>query len=247
MSKFGWSYPPGAASDPCAPYNQDFDDEHCLYCGADLENTWPVETEEDEIALDEGYCNAKCQDDYEQNGFCASETWGKPQLSIDQKDRLQAIQNKLYEHTRKPLPAKPSLDSIISHCPDGDFKWDDGDPGDAHVYCCGEKDCPQQWHLSYDNTEIRRVDGKLYIDVYSGDSDGDWDIVASWEEGEDWNGSEVGYYFSEARLNDYFIGWAEYWIDAAISGEDPCRQLMDRPKKWVDSCLNHAENSIKYL
>ena len=26
MSKFGWSYPPGAENDPNAPYNQDYDD-----------------------------------------------------------------------------------------------------------------------------------------------------------------------------------------------------------------------------
>jgi hypothetical protein len=34
--KFGWSYPPGAANDPMAPYNQQEDDVHCVYCGADL-------------------------------------------------------------------------------------------------------------------------------------------------------------------------------------------------------------------
>lgn len=32
MSKFGWSYPPGAANDPNAPYNQN-DDGPCEVCG----------------------------------------------------------------------------------------------------------------------------------------------------------------------------------------------------------------------
>lgn len=32
MSTFGWSYPPGAASDPFAPYNQ-IDDPVCEVCG----------------------------------------------------------------------------------------------------------------------------------------------------------------------------------------------------------------------
>ena len=32
MSKFGWSYPPGAALDPSAPYNQ-VDDPPCEVCG----------------------------------------------------------------------------------------------------------------------------------------------------------------------------------------------------------------------
>ena len=31
MGIFGWSYPPGAASDPFAPYNQD--DPPCAVCG----------------------------------------------------------------------------------------------------------------------------------------------------------------------------------------------------------------------
>lgn len=31
MSKFGWSYPPGAASDPYAPYNQS--EAPCAICG----------------------------------------------------------------------------------------------------------------------------------------------------------------------------------------------------------------------
>ena len=34
MGKFGWSYPPGAANDPYAPYNQT--DEPCAICGK-----WP--------------------------------------------------------------------------------------------------------------------------------------------------------------------------------------------------------------
>jgi hypothetical protein len=31
MGLFGWSYPPGAAGDPNAPYNQE--DPHCAVCG----------------------------------------------------------------------------------------------------------------------------------------------------------------------------------------------------------------------
>lgn len=33
MSKFGWSYPPGAANDPMAPYNQS--GPPCEVCGKD--------------------------------------------------------------------------------------------------------------------------------------------------------------------------------------------------------------------
>ena len=34
MSKFGYSYPPGAENDPLAPYNEV--DEMCVVCGNDL-------------------------------------------------------------------------------------------------------------------------------------------------------------------------------------------------------------------
>jgi hypothetical protein len=36
MSKFGWSYPAGAANDPFAPYNQE--ESPCLVCGLDVDN-----------------------------------------------------------------------------------------------------------------------------------------------------------------------------------------------------------------
>jgi hypothetical protein len=36
MSIFGWSYPPGAADDPSAPYNQD--DDRCWICGGDVDS-----------------------------------------------------------------------------------------------------------------------------------------------------------------------------------------------------------------
>ena len=55
MSIFGWSYPPGAANDPSAPYNQDADDDSCVACGNELpadpaEPVWPFE----------GFCGLGC-------------------------------------------------------------------------------------------------------------------------------------------------------------------------------------------
>lgn len=37
MSIFGWSYPPGAANDPFAPYNQT-DDGPCAVCGQPVDD-----------------------------------------------------------------------------------------------------------------------------------------------------------------------------------------------------------------
>ena len=59
MSKFGWSYPPGAAGDPYAPYNQVEDDMHCGVCGADL----PEYPEEDTPEW-EGFCSEECRKKY---------------------------------------------------------------------------------------------------------------------------------------------------------------------------------------
>jgi hypothetical protein len=36
MGIFGWSYPPGAANDPSAPYNQD--DPPCSICGREVDD-----------------------------------------------------------------------------------------------------------------------------------------------------------------------------------------------------------------
>lgn len=54
MSKFGWDYPPGAANDPNAPYNQDADDdtpaEQLHYLISDLNG---LETELIDLAPEE--------------------------------------------------------------------------------------------------------------------------------------------------------------------------------------------------
>lgn len=36
MTNFGWSYPPGAANDPNAPWNQE--EGPCEICGEDIDN-----------------------------------------------------------------------------------------------------------------------------------------------------------------------------------------------------------------
>ena len=247
MSTFGWSYPPGAANDPNAPYNQDFDDEHCVYCGADLDNIYPTETPEDEEALDEGFCNVEHQKAWESNGYSPSDKYGMPDPSKDQLDKIESLRNEVYEWNKNHTIEHLTLEEITKSFPEEDFEWDNDDPGDPHVYCCGEKDCPVQWHLAYYNSTIKRVDGKLSIDIHSGDSDGNWDIDTCWEEGDDI--SELSYHFGQENLNQYFMGWVEYWLDAACTGNDPCdHHIIVIPNNgWVDACINHAEDSLKYL
>ena len=168
----------------------------------------------------------------------------------EQREQIKALHDHMLTW-RSTNTVKPATFEEVSECfPEGDFKWDNDDPGDAHVYCCGERDCPVQWHEAFYCETIERKDGKLTIEIHDGDSDGNWDINTAWEEGEDWDNSGVGYHFGEYQLRMYFYHWAEYWIDAAETGKDPCNQTMTRPmgpSEWVDFCIKAAKSNVDAL
>ena len=234
-----------------SPYD-DYDDEHCVYCGADLPDDVTDYSDADENAISEGFCNVTCESTFMDNGGNPSPNWGKPHLTKEQEIRLFGLRAKIYSFRKLHKPQYAKLTEVLEYLPDGDFHWDDSDPGDANVYCCGEKDCPTQWHEAYYNVEFERKDGKLEILVHSGDCDGNWDYDDGWTEGENFQNSGVAYHLGPDTMNDHFMGWAEYYLDSAITGDDPCNQLMMRQhlKKipnWIDICLDAAENNIKYL
>ena len=224
-----------------SPYD-DYDDEHCAYCGADLPD--------DVTGYSDGYCNAKCET--LGSGGEVSPRYGLPAAPTqEQQKHIKALWDRLHDH--KYTPPKPAtLAEVSESFPEGDFRWDCDDPGDAHVYCCGEKDCPVQWHEAYYETMIERKNGKLTIEIHTGDSDGNWDCDTSWEEGEDWDNSGVGCHFGEYALRNYFTGWLEYWLDAAETGLDPCHQLsmkthLDKGFNWVDACIKRAQSNARVL
>ncbi len=244
--KFGWSYPPGAANDPMAPYNQQEDDEHCVFCGADLPDDVTGYSQTDLDGVDEGFCNATCLHAWIENGECPSENWGKPHFTPEQEERRKELHNAIYEWGRKHKPELGKLEDILEYMPDGDFKWA-GEAGDWNVYCCGEKDCPQQWHTVAYYEDFERKDGKLTIECYSVTASGDNEFDCGWEEGEDFG--EIAHALGGERMTEHFKGWAEYWIDAAISGDDPCDQTF-KPviaTEWIDFCLDAAADNVKYL
>jgi hypothetical protein len=228
-------------------YEMDFDDEHCLYCGADLDNTFPAETDEDVEANDEGWCNVECKTKWEENGEYPSDDWGKPKATPDDHEEIAKLDRLITKAKYADKETALTLEEFTKGLPKGDFDWSDGEAGDAHVYNCGEKDCPVGWHLAYYATDVKRVDGKLSIEVSSGDSDGNWDYEAGWEEGDDF--TEVAYYLGGGLMNDYFIDWAEYWLDAALTGEDPCDMLNTNVNlnNWVAICIAASEDNVKYL
>jgi hypothetical protein len=230
-----------------SPYD-DYDDEHCVYCGADLPDDVTGYSDEDENAVSLGYCNTKCET--LGSGGEVSPRYGLPAAPTeDQHKQIKA----LWDHLRKYKCPKPAtLAEVSEHFPEGDFIWDDSEPGDAHVWCCGEKDCPVQWHEAYYNTVIERKNGKLSIEIHTGDSDGNWDFDTGWEEGEDWDNSGVGCHFGEYALREYFKGWLEYWLDAAETGLDPLHQLSMRSRSakdfnWVDACIKPAQSNANAL
>ena len=249
MGKFGWSYPPGAAGDPNAPWNQEFDDTHCVYCGADLPDDVTGLSVADEGAVMDGFCKLAHEQDYEKHG--PREDWGKPQWTAEQEDRRKALHNAIYEWQRDHVPEPGKLSDLNDFLPEDDFNWDEHEPGDWHVHACGEKDCDQQWHLSAYWLKYKRVAGYLTIESWSCDMDGDKECDCAWDEstGEPFDESGIDYDLGSEPINNFFRGWAEYWIDAAINFNDPCDQLIRpiAPADWIDFCLNAAANNVKYL
>jgi len=147
----------------------------------------------------------------------------------------------------------PDLESF--DLPDGDFDYSSMEAGDWHVFCCGEKDCPVQWHKVAYATDLVRKNGVLTITENSVDSDGNWDFNDEWT---DENEVEQPFADSDiarsmARNNfEFFQGWAEYWLDCAASMQDPVGDSIANPgdmmpSEWYASCLDSAEQNIKYM
>lgn len=175
----------------------------------------------------------------------------KPAITPEQKNTINAIENELQEleRTRKRNTGL-TIDEFFENCPDGDFKYESDEAGDWHVYCCGEKDCEQQWHLVAYAENIGRENGKRYVELMTVDSDGDWDYTSGYDERE--NDKETDWYFFAKEIanqtDEFFQGWAEYWLDSAITGKDPCNQILGPIKEnWTEFCIEAARDNLEYL
>jgi hypothetical protein len=256
MSKFGWSYPAGAANDPNAPYNQEempiadlpIPEQSivCPACGETAE--WHRETTEpgpfnDLTSTDldsEGWHCAEC--DWEQE--CEREDYENQAIYDEKyKDRLNEVKKLIAAYDRRVSNAKTetiTLESIFEHAPDGDFVWE-GECGDWSCY-----DDDGQWCLTGYYEVIKRENGKRSVELWTCDLDGS-DCSGGWEEGEDWDKSDCPYWFQN-NLSDYFRNWAEYWLDCFYTRKDVLDQMIGEPKPdWHEFCLKAAENEAKYL
>jgi len=177
-----------------------------------------------------------------------------PILTDEQKSKITKLNHIIYtaECKEKPL----SLDEFFDVCDDGDFEWEDGEAGDWTPYCCGEKDCPVQWHQTANCINMGRENGKHWVEVSTVDQDGDWDISDSYDEREG-DSIETWQWLSKqlaCDIHEHFKGWALYWLDAAETGKDPLEAAMITPNNshdalpnWTDFCIKSAEDMIKYL
>lgn len=209
----------------------------CPVCGGeffeDLETAdWPVVTLE-------------CSD----CGHIWDQNLEAPAMSAEQEKRLEDLQRRFDKAQRdyRPQPGL-TLDEFFRDLDvDGDFHWDDAEDGDWHVYCCHEKACPKQWHMFATAVEIGRQNGQRWVLLREVDEDGNWDTRLGYDE-RDGDPIEAWDEVAAAMATDsaeFFRGWAAYWLDAAQTGKDPCKQMGKSDKNFVARCLDRAEDNIR--
>lgn len=148
--------------------------------------------------------------------------------SPEQMKRAAEVQERIDNYPR----AKAwEVETVFEHAPDGDFCWDDQEVGDWHAIQCGEKDCPVGWHQEGYILNIKREKGKRIIELMSGDTNGDWNCVDSWEDGmkDLWLFEEIA-----NQNNDFFKGWARYYLYCFHGGKDVLEQAREQsPEDWL--------------
>lgn len=217
---FGWSLPPGCGTLPG-------EDDYCEVCEREAGDC---------ICPECPVCGVAGDPDCYVNGHMA-----KTDRSEDIRELYQQV-GAAMDAERKRVRTNPmSPDDLFTYAPEGDFKWDDCEAGDWHIYCCGDKDCPVGWHKVAYSTVMGRKDGKRFVEIHSVDEDGNWDFDYGWEDGEDFFEIAVTIAMQSA---EYFYGWAQYWLECA---EQNCDILGDVPAIGVDRYLDNARDMLKYL
>ena len=167
--------------------------------------------------------------------------------------RIDTVNRAIANYRRKPAITIDELFSCAwDDLPEGNFKWEETEAGDWHVYRCGERDCPSQWHKISLYCNLGRKDDKRFVEIGTCDEDGNWDMSDKWKEGEYWQ--SIGEDLAN-RMGDYFIGWAEYWLDCAESKLDPLREStlsnwygnVNHTVDWTEFCLTAAEDCAKHI
>ena len=166
-----------------------------------------------------------------------------------QEHRAELLALRLYDLRQRINNRTPDVPGFLAGLPDGDFAWDGANyPSDAHAYACGESDCPVGWHTISYGTTIRRQNGLLSIEIDTWDQDGNRDQDDGYDQEHD-DSAQLEYVVSqiERQSDDYFLGWAEYFIHCAESGTDPLdnatsqipARLLDQAERFIRIVEDH--------
>jgi hypothetical protein len=174
-------------------------------------------------------------------------------LNTEQMEKIRKVRETLNDTEDKPVQV-PSVDEFFDISQDGAFSWKATEAGDWHIEACGESDCLVGWHRVAFATDMGRDDqGRRWVECRSVDEDGDWDFEAAWDEREgdgaaQWHQFYLDYPGRES--NDFFRGWAQYWLHCAETRTDPAGDAFRKSPAdpdWVDWCIKNAEDNIRYL
>jgi hypothetical protein len=169
-------------------------------------------------------------------------------VSIEDKiynHRYSLLVDRLAEYVPKEILKVPEgfIDGLFEHATKEDFRWDQDEAFDSVPWRCDNEECPGRWHAGNYYLNMGRKKGKIYVEIlWDSHGDGDAQPYIYWKEGED----PLELCEHLVNSNDgYFAGWAEYYLDCYVTGNDP---LHDSTKPFSkEGFLAAAGSMLRYL
>lgn len=182
-------------------------------------------------------------------------------MKLKKKPELNDFQRAVAGHIRKMIDnyKMPRIEAVPAPAeffkempiPDGSFEWIQEEAGDWIAYQCEDPQCtaPGGWHKKAHGMDIGRKDGKLWVESWTLDEDGSRNTIR-WDEGEndeDW--FKYAIHQNQVSIDEYFQGWAAYYLWCAEQGQDPLNEAMGkiRAHAWVNYWLEFALENIALL
>lgn len=139
------------------------------------------------------------------------------------KELIEKLESFLDKY--QPEYVNTTLESIFEGTPEGDFSWEQDEVRDWDAWYDPDS---QSWEKTAYATNIGRKNGFHWIEGMSCDTDGNWDmnLCFSEEDGDEFTSFDEDFK-SFCSTEDYFIGWAEYWLYCATEGTDQLNECSD--------------------
>ena len=142
---------------------------------------------------------------------------------------------------------------MFKNAPKGEFTWEQDEAGDWDAFH-DDRSEGHGWEKTASAMNMgRREDGTEWIEISTVDQDGNWDFDYEFTREDAENNPDFACWLCDACYHDdFFRGWAEYWLWCAEHGEDPLDQALSTApelgsEEWVDFCLQAAEENLNYL